>query len=80
MPVSATEAFHEGEDNKKDVMKAFHEGVMRSNKKDATIIIPSEARFPLEVPFELAWLPKFRKCRSRLPEHLKRADFVLAVL
>ena len=44
------------------------------------IVIPSEVRFPLEVPFELAWLPKFRKCRSRLPEHLKRADFVLAVL
>ena len=28
--------------------------------QEADVLIPSEAWFPLEVPFELAWLPKFK--------------------
>ena len=40
------------------IMDAVHDVIVWD--PSSTCIIPSEARFPLEVLFELAWLPKFQ--------------------
>ena len=47
---------------------------------DTATLVPSEARFPLEVRLNLDGFLNFLKCRSRLQEHHGPATLVFSVL